>query len=188
MGKPYFYRLDAAEFIAAVFQIPEGAHKEWVSQLAIDLVAGEGTMDFSKKLIQEVADYRKKQSEAGKRGADVKRSKPKARRKQPLSDPKATPKQPNTDPQANSSSSKATAKNLYAENVSMTENEYQKLVEAHGQDKTSWMIQKLNEYKGANGKKYKSDYLAILNWVVEKAEKEFKPKESDWRNTYLAGY
>ena len=61
MSKPYFYRLDAAEFMAAVFQIPEGAHKEWVSQLAVDLVSGIGTSDFSKRLIQEVVDYRQKQ-------------------------------------------------------------------------------------------------------------------------------
>jgi hypothetical protein len=32
----------------------------------------------------------------------------------------------------------------------------------------------LNNYKGANGKKYKSDYLAVLNWVVDKAKKEGK--------------
>lgn len=187
MSKPYFYRLDAAEFIAEVFKIPEGKHKEWVSQLAIDLVAGEGTMDFSKKLIQEVADYRKKQSEAGKRGADIKRSKPKARRKQPLSNPDATLKQPINDPQANNNSSKAIVK-TYAENVSMTEIEYGKLIADHGQEKTDWMVRKLDNAKGARGLKYKSDYRAILKWVVDCADKEFKPKESDWRNTYLAGY
>jgi hypothetical protein len=32
----------------------------------------------------------------------------------------------------------------------------------------------MNNYKGATGKKYKSDYLAILNWVIDKVKKEGK--------------
>jgi hypothetical protein len=36
------------------------------------------------------------------------------------------------------------------------------------------MIEVLDNYKGANGKKYKSDYRAILNWVVERVEREEK--------------
>ena len=50
----------------------------------------------------------------------------------------------------------------------MTEVEYQKLVDKYGQAMTSEMIEILNNYKGANGKQYKSDYLAILNWVVDR--------------------
>lgn len=62
--------------------------------------------------------------------------------------------------------------NKYAEFVSMTEEEYQKLIQAYGEEKTKRMIQILDNYKGANGKKYKSDYRAILNWVVDRVEKE----------------
>lgn len=102
MGKAFFYRLDAAEFMAAVFQIPEGKHKEWLSQLAVDLVNGVGTSEFSQKLIQEVADYRQKQSEAGKRGANKRYSNPKTTPKRPHSNPKGLP----SDPIANSSNNK----------------------------------------------------------------------------------
>ena len=60
----------------------------------------------------------------------------------------------------------------YAEFVQMKESEYNKLVEEHGEPLTKKMIAVLDNYKGANGKKYKSDYRAILNWVVEKVKGE----------------
>jgi hypothetical protein len=52
----------------------------------------------------------------------------------------------------------------------MKESEYNKLIEEHGEPLTKKMIQVLDNYKGANGKKYKSDYRAILNWVVDKVK------------------
>lgn len=55
----------------------------------------------------------------------------------------------------------------YKDFVSMTEKEYQKLIDKHGLQKTEAFIEKLNSYKGSHGKKYKSDYLAILDWVVD---------------------
>jgi hypothetical protein len=70
-GKAYFYKLDAAEFMAEVFQIPDGCHKEWVSRLALDLVAAQGNTTYSQKLIREVAEFREKMSKAGKTGMDA---------------------------------------------------------------------------------------------------------------------
>lgn len=55
----------------------------------------------------------------------------------------------------------------YAEFVSMTEAEHAKLVEKYGEEATRKLIEKLDNYKGAKGTTYKSDYRAILNWVVE---------------------
>jgi hypothetical protein len=66
----------------------------------------------------------------------------------------------------------------YADYVSLLPSEYQKLILQHGQDLTDKFILKLNNYKGANGKKYKSDYLAILNWVVDEVKKENKVQTS----------
>lgn len=60
----------------------------------------------------------------------------------------------------------------YAEFVSMEEREYQSLVEKYGEKATEKLIELLDNYKGSSGKKYKSDYRAILNWVVDKAKKE----------------
>ena len=64
----------------------------------------------------------------------------------------------------------------YAEFVSMTEAEYQKLVDKYGEEHTTLFIKKLDNAKGAKGYKYKSDYRAILNWVVDDVEKELQKK------------
>ena len=63
-------------------------------------------------------------------------------------------------------------KHKYAEFVLLTEAEYQKLVDAHGEEGAQWMITKLDNYKAARGMTYKSDYRAILNWVIKEYEKE----------------
>jgi hypothetical protein len=60
----------------------------------------------------------------------------------------------------------------FAEFVSLTQAEYDKLTSAHGEERTKRMIEILDNYKGANNKKYASDYRAILNWVVNRAEEE----------------
>lgn len=72
----------------------------------------------------------------------------------------------------------------FAEFVSMTNAEYEKLVSTHGKEFADQCIKELDNYKGANGKKYQSDYRAILSWVVDKVNKQ-KPKQktsdnSDW--------
>lgn len=64
-------------------------------------------------------------------------------------------------------------KKKYADYVSMTEEEYGKLVNDYGVEAVKRMVEVLNNYKGATGKRYKSDYLAILNWVVKRIKEEF---------------
>ena len=65
-----------------------------------------------------------------------------------------------------------TTKNKYGEFVSLTDDEYQKLVEANGKEFTDRCVEVLDNYKGASGKRYKSDYRAILNWVVGRVTEE----------------
>lgn len=60
----------------------------------------------------------------------------------------------------------------FAEFVSMTNDEYTSLVAKLGEIGASRCIEILDNYKGANGKKYDSDYRAILNWVVDRYEEE----------------
>lgn len=64
------------------------------------------------------------------------------------------------------------SKNKYAEFVKMEVREYQNLIERYGEQATQKLIELLDNYKGSSGKTYKSDYRAILNWVVDKAKKE----------------
>ncbi|MPM18377.1 hypothetical protein SDC9_64786 [bioreactor metagenome] len=67
-----------------------------------------------------------------------------------------------------------TARVRYADNVSMTQEEYGKLLSAYGEAATGRLIEILDNYKGASGKKYLSDYRAILNWVVSRLDEERK--------------
>lgn len=70
------------------------------------------------------------------------------------------------------------SKKMYAENVKMTESEYQNLVERYSEEGARWMITKLDNYKAARGMVYKSDYRAILNWVVKEWQKELNAKQN----------
>ena len=63
-------------------------------------------------------------------------------------------------------------KKQYAEFVSMTEDEYGKLVERYGEAATRRMIEVLDNYKGSSGKHYASDYRTILNWVWQRVQEE----------------
>jgi hypothetical protein len=57
-------------------------------------------------------------------------------------------------------------KTRYAEDVTLTVFEYEKLKTRYGETNRRRMIEKLSVAKGAKGYKYKSDYKAILNWVA----------------------
>ena len=60
-------------------------------------------------------------------------------------------------------------KKAYADDVHLTQAEYNSLVERVGSKQAAdECIEILSNYKGATGKKYKSDYKAILNWVIDK--------------------
>ena len=54
----------------------------------------------------------------------------------------------------------------------MTEEEYVALVAEYGGHAAEEFIRILDNYKGASGKAYKSDYRAILNWVVKRYDEE----------------
>lgn len=102
-----------------------------------------------------------------------------------LNTDKLNTKEINTPPAANQtavsvpskssskSKSKKPAKKNYAEAVTMTEEEYQKLTEQHSKAFVDKCIEILNNYKLSSGKPYRSDYHAILNWVVERVSKDY---------------
>ncbi|MDR3563240.1 MAG: hypothetical protein P4N59_17660 [Negativicutes bacterium] len=60
----------------------------------------------------------------------------------------------------------------YGEFVSLTEAEYGRLTARYGSEGAGRMVEILNNYKGASGRQYRSDYLAIENWVVERYRRE----------------
>ncbi|MFY0760221.1 DUF4373 domain-containing protein [Metabacillus dongyingensis] len=65
-------------------------------------------------------------------------------------------------------------KKEYATFVTLTEDEYSKLLEKFGEEDTKDRIERLSFYKGSKGVKYKSDYMTILNWANK--EEKSKPK------------
>ena len=72
----------------------------------------------------------------------------------------------------------------------MTNSEHEKLLAAHGPADTERLIEILDNYKGATGKKYASDYRAILSWVVDRLAEEkgkSQTKKPDIRNNGTPG-
>lgn len=59
----------------------------------------------------------------------------------------------------------------FAEFVTMSNVEYETLVNTHGKEFTDQCITRLDNYKGSSGKTYKSDYRAILSWVIDEVKK-----------------
>ncbi len=80
------------------------------------------------------------------------------------------PKEPTKPDQPNLTDKGGVDEIKYTEFVSLSSSEYQKLVDEHGEALTKRMIETLSNYKGAHGKRYKSDYRAILSWVVDKVK------------------
>ena len=62
----------------------------------------------------------------------------------------------------------------FAEFVTMTNAEYEKLVSTYSKEFADQCIEVLDNYKGSSGKKYKSDYRAILTWVIDEVKKRKK--------------
>lgn len=69
-------------------------------------------------------------------------------------------------------------KKKYADYVSLTLDEYQKLIDQFGENGTKERIENLNLYKGSTGKTYKSDYLTILSWERKNSKKQ--SNQTDW--------
>lgn len=85
----------------------------------------------------------------------------------------------NTDTNTNTNNKKENIKEKepkihFAEFVTMTNAEYNKLVSTYGNEFADQCIEVLDNYKGSSGKKYKSDYRAILSWVVDEVKKRKK--------------
>lgn len=80
------------------------------------------------------------------------------------------------------------SKTSFAEFVTMTDDEHAKLVSEFGEQGTEKLIDKLNSYKGASGKKYKSDYMAIRQWVIESVGVKPISQQVEYENDYIVDY
>ena len=62
-------------------------------------------------------------------------------------------------------------KKQYFDCILLTDKEHQKLVEKYGQNLDHY-LERLNNYKMSNGKKYKSDYHVMVGWVYERFQED----------------
>lgn len=81
----------------------------------------------------------------------------------------------------NGNKGKNEKKNKYADFVTLLSSEYEKLLNEFGEQGTAERIERLNLYKGSTGKKYKSDYLTILNWE-KKNKSQKKANTVSWED------
>lgn len=83
-------------------------------------------------------------------------------------------------------------KKEYADFVTLTEDEYSKLLEKFGEEDTKDRIERLSFYKGSKGAKYKSDYMTILNWAKKEEKSKPKPvaqpRRQEENKSVLAGF
>lgn len=85
-------------------------------------------------------------------------------------------------PKRRNKNEKNEKKKDYMEFVSLTEEEYQKLIDQFGESGTQDKMERLNLYKGSTGRKYDSDYMTILSW--ERKNKKDAPEEKQ-RELYI---
>lgn len=108
-------------------------------------------------------------------GEEQQEEKPSEPQKPPQDEPKKGEEKKDGKPKKKAAEkTPAPEKIQYAENVRMTEAEHQRLIDKYGERRTAMFIEKLDNAKGAKGYTYKSDYRAILNWVVGEIEKELQ--------------
>lgn len=164
----------------------------WLDRLIIGgvcAVRDDGAI-YSRRMVRD-AEISQKRREAGLKGGSSTKSKvftqkppepkqtPPVQAELPLDVEVVTP--PPLTPEQAEKAAKA-KKYKYAEFVTLTRDEYAKLCESFGEDAAKRMIEILDNYKGSKGKKYKSDYKAILNWVVDRYNEEVM-KYGDQRQT-----
>ena len=150
---------------------------------------------FSRRMVRDEA-IREKRREAGKKGGDVTKAKvfdatpvqqpPMQKPEEKLEEqtkqgtvgeqqpdlfPEESP--PPLTPEQQAKAEKA-KKYKYAEFVTLTRDEYAKLCAQYSEEGAKRMIEILDNYKGSKGKKYKSDYRTILNWVVDRYNEEIQ--------------
>lgn len=122
------------------------------------------SISFLDEQLIEANHVSKINSENGKKGAEAKKNKAKAKR--PLSEGSANfSKEKESKEEVNENKVKI------RELVIISDVEHETLRKQFTEEQCNWMYDKLNNYKLSSGKKYKSDYGAINSWVKDELKK-----------------
>lgn len=142
----------------------------------VDEISETAAMVF--ELVKPNLDASRRKAESGKTGgarskSEANESKPKqTESKKEKENKKENEIEYKCNPPAPLQKPKKQPKVQFAENVAMTNAEYQSLLDTHGEANTKRLIEILDNHKGATGRKYVSDYRAILSWCVDKLNTE----------------
>lgn len=143
---------------------------------ALKELVGEGVLYVDgnylcqKRMIRD-SEISEKRAEAGRRGSSITNKRFAATNDAANDTAKPSAK--------GTSKPKSEVKHKYSDTVKMTEAEYGKLVAEYGEDGAKRLVELLDNYKAATGRTYKSDYRAILNWVVDKYKEELRKNGKD---------
>jgi hypothetical protein len=75
MAKPFFYRIDSADFFTLVNSFrTEKELGKFIKQFSCDLITKQGNSDYAKQIISEAIEYIGKKSKAGRDGGNQKAS------------------------------------------------------------------------------------------------------------------
>ena len=181
-----FYR----SFYEAIVELPRDIQGEVftaIMEYGLNGITTENLKPIARSiltLIKPQIDVNNKRLENGKQGGapvgnqnakKTTESEPKNNQKQP----KNNQKQPNenvnenvNEKEKNYIKKEKIIKKNFGEFVTMTDEEYSKLVDTHGSEFVVQCIGTLDNYKGSSGAKYKSDYRAILSWVVDRVNQK----------------
>ena len=170
-----FYR----SFYEAIKEIPieeQGIVYNAIYGYALDGVMPEltGIAKAIFLLVKPQIDANNERYENGCKGAEYGKKGGRPKKENPIGVSEKTPlvenKNPKETPNENDNEND-NEKIHFADFVTMTNAEHDKLVSTYGKEFADQCIKKLDAYKGSKGKKYKNDYRAILSWVVDEVKK-----------------
>lgn len=139
-----------------------------------ELFKQEDSKFYSKSLLRRMLEKDKKSEIAREKANKRWNSNTNDMQQQCSSNANKVKEKKEKESKGNKNKSEKVKKIHFAEFVSMTNAEYEKLVGTYGKDFVDQCITILDNYKGASGKTYKSDYRAMLNWVIDKASQKKK--------------
>lgn len=153
---------------------------------------------LSSPALRHIDEVSKKRSEIGKAGGETTKQRVFSVVSEPVQEtlPAPATETPPVEEKAKKKPKKESVKHKYgmAKTVLLSDEEYEKLGQRVGIEHVPELIDILDGYKEARGMTYKSDYRAILNWVIDKyKEKQQKQygrqaqKQAD-TNRRIVGY
>ncbi len=146
------------EVLKYQLKVGKKLNKCWNFMESLGIISSNNGDTFNKQLLNYSETYKIKKEKTAKKVSEW--------RKNQEDTENVTGYVPICNPPKVKESKVKESKVTYKEYVTLTKSEYDNLISELGKELVLMSIEKLNAYKGSTGKKYKSDYLAMKNWVI----------------------